>query len=196
MKQIDQIELPKGTGPRHVTFWSLDKTKSLMVLVGELDNTLRVFRITTIGKACAIHAELLQTHSTLGAGLGPSEPAGHDLASEVAITSNGKFMYVANRNTESFDSDFVGVFSFHPKDHETPMRWIGRNNTLGKIPRHISLSSDKHSRYLSVVHSVTNDLQVFERNEKSGLLERLVANMTFGNLTTDLDVGPMAVIWD
>lgn len=39
------VTLPPGTGPRHITFRTFDYTQTYMCPVSELDNTVRVFTL-------------------------------------------------------------------------------------------------------------------------------------------------------
>jgi 6-phosphogluconolactonase len=193
--QLDNIQVSPGSGPRHISFWSISEEEYLMILVGELDSTLRVYFIEEGSAAQEVRITLLQTVSTLGDGLDPSHPDGIDLAAEVAISPDGKFVYASNRNTASFDSDFIAIFSLDVSSSHQPLKWLGRNDTMGKIPRHFAISGGQ-GRYLAVLNQVSNDLQMFERDLNSGLLNQRLGSLAFGNLTTDLDVGPIAITWN
>lgn len=193
--RLDDIQVLPGTGPRHASFYKVSETESLMILVGELDNTLRVYRIVESSAPAHVDVALLQTISTLGAGLNRTHPDGVDLASEVAISPDGRFVYAANRHTLSFDADFLAIYSLDAASTGQPLKWLGRNDTMGKIPRHFAISKGE-GRYLAVLNQVTDDLQVFERDIDSGFLTERLAKLEFGELTTDLDVGPIAVLWN
>jgi 6-phosphogluconolactonase (cycloisomerase 2 family) len=193
--RLADVQVLPGTGPRHAAFFRISETESLMILVGELDNTLRVYRVAESSALANVDMTLLQTISTLGAGLNRTHPDGVDLASEVAISPDGKYVYAANRHTSSFDSDFLAIYSLDAASTSQPLKWLGRNDTMGKIPRHFSLSQGE-GEYLAVLNQVTNDLQVFDRDTGSGFLTKRLAKLGFGELTTDLDVGPIAVLWN
>ncbi|KAL2210513.1 3-carboxy-cis,cis-mucoante lactonizing enzyme [Sarocladium strictum] len=193
--RLADVQVLPGTGPRHASFFRISETESLMILVGELDNTLRVYRVAESSALANVDMTLLQTISTLGAGLNRTHPDGVDLASEVAISPDGKYVYAANRHTSSFDSDFLAIYSLDAASTSQPLKWLGRNDTMGKIPRHFSLSQGE-GEYLAVLNQVTNDLQVFGRDIDSGFLTKRLAKLEFGELTTDLDVGPIAVLWN
>jgi 6-phosphogluconolactonase (cycloisomerase 2 family) len=192
--RLDDIELPKGSGPRHATFWRISATQSLMILIGELDNTLRVFKFNE--KEGKVSISLVQTVSTLGDGLEPTLPEGHNLAAEVAISPDGRFVYASNRNTTGFDSDFLAIYSLDHDSRKPSLSWIGRNDTHGKLPRHFAIGGGKNAEYVAVLNQVTNDLQVFERDTEGGMLGERVGKLVLGETTTDTDVGPIHVMWD
>lgn len=202
--QIHNITLPPGTGPRHATFTVVDRTRTLMYLVSELDNTVRVFALDRVSDKCSnlkgsgpdsgLQITLIQVQSTLGAGHGRTSPDNTRLASEVAVSDDGKFFYVANRNTISYESDTISIFSLHPTA-ANPLAYLGHSETYGKIPRHFSLSNDLENHYVAIANEVSNTLMVFKRNIATGFLGNLVGNLTFGPFDETLQKGPMAVIW-
>lgn len=192
--RLNDIELPKGSGPRHAAFRKVSKTKSLMILLGELDNSLRVYQV--VEKRGTLDVTLLQTVSTLGEGLKPTLPEGHDLAAEVEISPDGRFVYASNRDTTGFESDFLAIYSLQSDHAKQPLSWVGRNDTHGKLPRHFAIGGGKKGAYVAVLNQVTNDLQVFERDVKGGLLGERVGKLVLGETTTDTDVGPINVLWD
>lgn len=204
VKQIRNMTLPLGSGPRHILFSKQSRKKSLMYLVNELSNTINVYSVQlpyAAGrrKAISLNDTLeitqLQTVSTLDSRNAPTKPLNNDLASELALTHDGHFLYVSNRNTESLDKiDTLSVFSVDPKRRE-PLQFIGLNSTHGKIPRHFSLSPDRENRFVAVANQVTNDLMIMERDVRSGFLGRVVGNYSFGDVDITTRIGPMAVIW-
>lgn len=198
--QINNITLEPGTGPRHVTFREFNSTRTFMYLVSELDNTIRVFTLDGVnndGRGLRSHSTLnialVQMVSTLGPGSSRSEPNNVNLASEMAITNDGKFFYVANRNTVSYNSDTLAIYTVHPGKSQH-LVYIGNTPTYGKIPRHFSLSPD--SRFIAVANQVSNNLIVLERDEVSGFVKSTVGNATLGNFDLTQNLGPMAVVWD
>lgn len=207
-KQVEQVRimiLPPGTGPRHLLFSKVSNKKTLMFLVGELDNTINVFSfqygsVGHHGKHPDLNETLRITHlqraSTLDASSKRTKPTNIDLASELALSYDKRFLYVSNRNTESVDkADTIALYSLDT-DASKPLYFLGLNSTHGKIPRHFSLSSDYHNQFVAVANQVTNDLFIFRRNLKTGFLEDVAGNYSFGKLDVTTKVGPMAVIWD
>ncbi|KAH8880498.1 putative isomerase YbhE [Thozetella sp. PMI_491] len=200
VEKIQEITLEPGTGPRHVEFAQYGN-ETFMYLVSEIDNTIRVFTFDIHGGTCkggqvaTPDITLLQRASTLGPGSNRTEPNNKDLASEVAFSNDGRFAYVANRNTVSFDSDTLAIYAINPVRSDQHLTYLGQNKTDGKIPRHFSLSPDQKSSYVSVANEVTNDLELFARDSETGFLGNVVGNLSLGALDLNQTSGPMAVIW-
>jgi 6-phosphogluconolactonase (cycloisomerase 2 family) len=209
------MTLPPGTGPRHALFQVIDSHSSIMYLVSELDNTIHAFRVTKLhkvdvgegnksGSASTVHnsgasstnsstslnVKLLQTASTLGAG---------DNRTELALSNDGRFLYVANRGTTSFASDTLTIFAVDGSlsSTSTPITYLGSSLTQGKIPRYFSLSKDAENSCVAVANEVINNILVFKRDFKTGFVDdsTVVGNLTIGKFDTSLSAGPMAVIW-
>lgn len=202
VSQVQNITLLPGTGPRHATFRVFDSSKTFMYLVSELDNTVRVFLLDGVNNdgvnGCttdALSITLLQTASTLGPGSNRTAPNNQDLAAEVAISNDGKYLYVSNRNTIHFTSDTLAIYSVHPGSDTEHLVYLGQNITYGKTPRHFSLSADPENQYIAVGNEVTNDVVILERNIKTGFIDGLVGNITLGNFDVTTTKGPTGVIW-
>ena len=205
VSQVHNITLPPGTGPRHATFRTFNCTRTYLYLVSELDNTVRVFTLdgvsnliqeASITENSNLEITLQQTISTIGLGANRTAPINHHLAAEVALSSDGKFAYVPNRDTTTFSSDTLAVFSVSPnpdKDH-THLTYLGRNATYGKIPRHFSLSPDAQNQYVAVANEVSQNVVILERG-KSGFISNIRGNLTLGAQDLTQDLGPAAVIW-
>lgn len=217
VKHIHNITVAAGTGPRHVTFSKVSISRTFMYLVGEIDNTVTVFALDGVdNSACKSgeNGELrithIQTASTLGPGANRTAFVNEDLASEVAVTNDGRFLYVSNRNTKSYDSDTLAVYAVHPSasasasssstntttgSGQQHLEFLALNPTHGKIPRHFSLSPDAENRFVAVGNQVSNDVTVLARNPKTGLVEGVVGNYTLGEFDETTELGPMAVVW-
>ncbi|KAH7309751.1 Lactonase, 7-bladed beta-propeller-domain-containing protein [Stachybotrys elegans] len=201
---LRNMTLLPGTGPRHLIIPDLGNEQSLLFLLGELDNTVYVYSLgfshpDTLSRGGAnetLQVALLQSISTLSRDGPRTEPINEDLAGELELSADHKFLYVSNRNAVSAEQlDTLAIYSVDLSS-STPLQFLGLNSTHGKIPRHFSLSSDDQNRYVAVANQVTNDLVVMERNAHTGFLGRVVGNFTFGPLDLTTDKGPMAVIWD
>ncbi|KAL7917196.1 Lactonase, 7-bladed beta-propeller domain-containing protein [Trichoderma austrokoningii] len=198
--QINNITLEPGTGPRHVTFREFNRTRTFMYLVSELDNTIRVFTLDGVNNVhrglsshSSLNIALIQMVSTMGPGSNRSEPDNVNLAAEVVVSNDGMFAYVSNRNTVSYNTDTLAIYSIHPGESEH-LVYMGNTPTYGKIPRHFSLSPN--NRFIAVANQVSNNLVVLERNQTSGLVKSMVGNVTLGNFDITQNKGPMAVVWD
>lgn len=203
--QVQNITLPPGTGPRHITFRTFNCTRTYMYLVGELDNTVRVFTLDGVSNLIQenpatdpskLEVTLQQTISTLGLGANRTTPDNRQLAAEVALSNDGKFAYVSNRGTTTYASDTLAVFSVHPDpttDH-AHLTYLGQNATYGKTPRHFSLSPDPQNQYVAVANEVSQSLFILERGE-SGFMSNVRGNLSLGSLDLTQNLGPTAVIW-
>ncbi|KAK9327564.1 Lactonase, 7-bladed beta-propeller-domain-containing protein [Lipomyces starkeyi] len=189
--QISTVVLPPGTGPRHTTFRVFNSTRTFMYLVSELDNTVRVFSLDGVSNNLereptahpqSLNIMLRQTASTLAPGSSRTSPNDTFLASEVALSNDGKFAYVSNRATKTLASDTLAIYSVHPNigNDSAHLVYLGQNNTFGKIPRHFSLSPDDETRYVAVANEVSQNL----------------GNISFGTFDVTQNLGPAAVIWD
>ena len=195
---VDSMNLLPGTGPRHITFHVFNETRTYMYLISELDNTIRVYTLyTPVGRPDQLQVDLKQTISTLCAGCNRTLPTGADLASEIALSPDGRFAYASNRNSDPATVDNIAIFSVHPglDGDRQHLKFLRKTEIDGKIPRHFSLSGDNESRYLAVGNEATNDIKVFERNAGTGMLGPLRGNLSLGGLDVNLLMGPDCVIW-
>lgn len=202
VRQIHNITLPPGTGPRHATFRGFNPGKTFMYLVSELDNTVRVFLFDGVNNdgvyGCTtdtVNITQLQTASTLGPGSNRTAPNNQNLAAEVSISNDGKYLYVSNRNTVNFASDTLAIYSVHPESDTEHLVYLGQNITYGKTPRHFSLSTDHENQYVAVGNEVTNEVVILKRNIQTGFIDSLVGNITLGALDVTTTKGPTGVIW-
>lgn len=202
--QIDKIELPSGSGPRHTSFRQVGETRSYMYLISERDNVIRTFALDygkagvnghANGHAKGTHGlsiTLQQTISTLGSGLGRTLPDHKFLAGELALSNDGKFAYASNRGTKSMDSDTVAIYSVRA-DHS--LTFLEPKETGGKTPRNFALSGDKDNRWVAVANEVTQDIVVFERDVASGLLTEEKGRISLGELDKTRTKGPVCIVW-
>ncbi|KAF5530641.1 hypothetical protein FMEXI_13416 [Fusarium mexicanum] len=205
VEQIRTITLLPGTGPRHIVFSQVSKEKTIMFLVSELDNTVNVISIENgpagrHGKNPDLNGTLrishLQRASTLDDLTKRTKPNNVDLASELSVSHDKRFLYVSNQNTESVDkADTIAVYSLDGHSKK-PLQFLGLNSTYGKIPWHFSLSPDSRNHFFAVANQVTNDLFILKRDFKKGFVDGIIGNYSFGKLDLTATVGPLAVIWD
>ena len=142
------VSLPPGDGPRHFAFhpnrrwmYSLQEEASTMV-VYDFDAT----RGTLTAK---------QTLSTL-----PKRFAGTNFTSEVLVSSDGKFVYAANRL-----HDTIAVFSIGP---EGALTWVSEVWTWGDYPR--SFNIDPTGNFLYVCNQRSDAITTFRVDRESGNL--------------------------
>ncbi|KAF5618449.1 hypothetical protein F25303_13005, partial [Fusarium sp. NRRL 25303] len=168
------------TGPRHIVFSQVSKEKTIMFLVSELDNTVNVFLLENgtvgyYGKHPDLNETLSITHlqraSTLDDSSKRTKPNNVDLASEISVSHDRRFLYVSNRNTESVHkADTLALYSLDIYSKK-PLKFLGLNSTY-------------------VANQVTNDLFILKRDFKTGFLDDIVGKYSFGKLDLTTKVGP------
>lgn len=168
-----------------------------MYLVSELDNSIRTWILDESVQPDEVQDKLLtltQRLSTLGPDIPRTPPNNTNLAAELQLSSSGRFLYISQRNQQfSVPSDNIAIFTVDQKFGE--LSWLGKNNTLGKIPRHFSLSPGPENKYLAVANQVSQNIEVFERDEESGFLGNRVGELVLGEIDISTKLGPVAVIW-
>ncbi|SDR61298.1 6-phosphogluconolactonase, cycloisomerase 2 family [Rhizobiales bacterium GAS113] len=86
--------------------------------------------------------------------------AGTNFTSEIVISPNGRFIYVANRLHNS-----IGIFSVAA---DGQVRWRGEEWTRGDYPRNIAL--DPGGRFLYACNHRSDNVTVFRANPATGAL--------------------------
>jgi 6-phosphogluconolactonase len=146
--------LPPGSGPRHFVF---SPQGHFLYLLDELGANLHVFkRDTKSGKTV-----MLESH-----GLLPKNSAITPWAADIHMTSNGKFLYVTERTTNSLSG-------FNVNEKTGKLKLIGSWDTEGQ-PRAFAISPS--GRYLAVVGQKSHQMTVYAINAATG--ELLTVNRT------------------
>jgi 6-phosphogluconolactonase len=141
--------LHPGSGPRHIAFRPDGK---FLYVVSELSSTVSAFRYD----ARAGTLRELQTVTTL-----PKEFSGRNDTAEIAVHSNGKFLYASNRGHDS-----IAVFAI---DHaKGTLTFVSRVPTGGKEPRHFAI--DPSGNYLFAENQLSNNIVVFKIDLATGSL--------------------------
>ena len=83
-------------------------------------------------------------------------------ASDVHFSPDGKFIYATNRGHES-----VVIYEVNAKNGKLNM--IGHESTGGKHPRNFMIS--KNGEYALVGNTNTDNVVIFNRDNKTGLLK-------------------------
>jgi len=139
--------LDPGSGPRHLTF---HPTGKWLYVDNELANTVIVFDYDADAGRLAER----QTVPTL-----PPDFKGTNTTAEIAITPDGRFLYVSNRGHDS-----LAVFAV---DETTgTLTPSGQVPTQGRTPRHFAI--DPSGGYLIAAHQDTDNVVVFRVEPRSG----------------------------
>jgi len=140
-------KLHAGSGPRHMAFRPDGK---FLYVVSELSSTVSTFRYDR--RAGTLRE--LQTVTTL-----PKEFSGRNDTAEIAVHSNGKFLYASNRGHDS-----IAVFAI---DHaKGTLTFVSRVPTGGKEPRHFAI--DPSGNYLFAENQLSNNIVVFKIDLAAG----------------------------
>lgn len=147
LKYIQTIKVPAESGPRHLTF---HPNKKFAYSVQELSCEVFAYRYKK-GRL-----SFLQNISGL-----PHGYTGRKWAADIHVSPDGKFLYSSNRD----DANDIAVFSISKKGTLTS---AGRQSSLGKAPRNFVI--DPSGNYLLVANQNSDDIFIFKRDIKTGLL--------------------------
>jgi 6-phosphogluconolactonase len=142
------VALAPGAGPRHSTFAPNGK---FYYSVTELNSTVNAFRYQN-GEITPI-----QTLSMIPAGY-----TGKGDGADIHVSPDGKFLYANTRN----ELNDVLIYSINQNDGKLTL--VGRQPTFGKSARTFDI--DPTGNFLIITNSATNDVYVFKRDQKTGLL--------------------------
>jgi len=140
--------LPSGNGPRHFAF---HPNGHWLYLVEEEASVAAFFHFDPVTGAL----EQQQSLSILPGGF-----AGTSFASEIVVSSDGKFLYCANRLHDTIAVCAIGA--------EGKLRLIGETSTLGDYPRHCGI--DPTGNFLLVCNQKSDAIVSLKRNEVTGAL--------------------------
>ena len=140
-------ELDKGSGPRHLTFHPNGK---YLYCINELMGHITAFAYDD-GKLTRFQ----QIMSDISEGVGRKGSA------DIHVSPDGRFLYASNRLRQ----DGIAIYSINQENGE--LTSVGYQLT-GVHPRNFILTPN--GRYLLVANRDTNNIQIFSRNEETGLL--------------------------
>ena len=153
---FDTLTVKLGSGPRHAAF-SKDGTK--LYLVQEIDGTVSVLGM---GKG---KLNLLQETTV------DYKPGIVNRAADIHLSPDEKFLYVTNRGTANDITCFAvgkdGKLSFKQQV-----------STGGDGPRNFAITPD--GQYVFVAHQSTDNIVIFKRDMKTGLLTNTGLQMKVG----------------
>jgi 6-phosphogluconolactonase len=146
-----------GSGPRHIAFHPNGRW---LYAINEIDSTLDHFLWTTTSSRTEPQGLLVNTGKpvkTIAAGF----PAGKNTAAEVAITSDGAFLYASNRGEDS-----LVAFTISPASGE--LTFMQRIPCGGKTPRHFAM--DPTERWILCGNQDSASVTLFRRDKSTGRL--------------------------
>jgi len=151
------VQLPPGSGPRHLLFAADGKHAYLSM---EMSAQVAVFDYQD-------GTLTLRQRVDLAAG----QPAAKKAAAALHASADGKFLYVSNRGT----ANELLVFAIDPNTGE--LKELQRRSVEGDHPREFSL--DPSGRFVLVANQKSNQIVVIERDAQSGLLGKTVQKLAF-----------------
>lgn len=138
-----------GSGPRHITFSPNNKYS---YLIQEMAPIVNVYSYND-GKL-----SLIQEISAL-----PEGYKGAVDGAEIVVSPDGKFLYASYRG----DQNLITIFSIDANTGKLKVE--GHQPTLGKAPRNFII--DPTGNYLLVAHQNSDNVVIFKRDKKTGLLK-------------------------
>ena len=142
------IKIEAGYGPRHFEFNA--KADRLYVL-GEMEAIISVFEYQNN------QSKIVQKIS-----LNEVDFKGTNGAADIHLSNDGRFLYATNRG----DVNEIVIFKVNQKDGK--LIRIGAVSSKGKTPRNFVI--DPTDNFLLVANQNSDDIYVFKRDKKTGLL--------------------------
>lgn len=202
LTEIQSVELPPQTGPRHTAIHKVDNATSYLYLLSEKDNTIRVFHLSYSGvppsdtttQAQRLGVRLQQTIPLTET---QAKPGQRFLGAEVAVSADGRFLYASNRSypVAEFDSDTLSIYRIDVSSEERHLTRVGSSKVLGHSPRMFALSNDEANRFVAVANAYEQEIVVFERDAESGFLTAVRGRVKLGENDVSLRKGPVCVVW-
>jgi 6-phosphogluconolactonase (cycloisomerase 2 family) len=153
--QPASVQLPPGSGPRHLLFSADGKHAWLSM---EMSAQVAVFDYKD--------GTLAQTQMV---DLAAGQPTSDKAAAALHASADGKFLYVSNRGT----ANQLLVFAIDPATGH--LKELQRRSVEGDHPREFSL--DPSGQFLLIANQKSNQIVVVERDAKSGLLGKTVQKL-------------------
>jgi 6-phosphogluconolactonase len=141
------VSTSAGAGPRRLV---LSANGNFLYVNHETDSKVSVFAVD------GGHLKEIQQISTL-----PADFGGRNTTAEIAISRDGRFVYVSNRGDDS-----VVVYAADPA--KGTLTFHQRAPSLGKSPRNITI--DPSGKYLFAANQNSDNVTVFRRDANSGEL--------------------------
>jgi len=148
-----------GAGPRHIIFSPNNK---YVYLMQELTGKVVSYQYNN-GRLTAIQ-EISAAQPGFNGFMG---------SADIHVSGDGKFLYCSNRG----DANTITVFKINPANGKLSV--AGYQSTMGKGPRNFSL--DPSGNFLLVANQNSDDIIVFKRNKKTGLLTDTGKKIEVGN---------------
>jgi len=143
LESVRETSVTPGSGPRHL---ALHPTQPFAYLIDELMNRITVFKLDSATGSL----EPLQTVSAL-----PADYMGESFCAEVAVSSDGRFLYGSNRGHDSIVSFRIGA--------DGGLSLIGHTPSGGHFPRNFLVLPD--GRWLLAANQNSDNIAVMRVDE-------------------------------
>lgn len=190
--ELAPVVAAPGTGPRHGAFWPKTGIPKYYYLVGETANSVLVYEVAYTSGGIAL--TLVQTISTLPTPTGTTPPSTTTAApwttpsaAEIAISPDGKIIYVSNRNDKVF-SDTTGTHSVatYGTTDEGLLELLEIFDSRVTVPRHIT--TDPKGKWFIAEGQASENMVVFKRDADGTVIEPPVSTLAVPG-------GPVCVTW-
>lgn len=145
------ISVEPGSGPRHLEF---NAAGNYFYVIEELTGTVEFYTfkngVSTLKQRIIAHPETFK--GQLG-------------SADIHLSPDGKFLYASNRGEENT----LAIFSVDPVTGM--LTTVGYQSTLGNHPRNFMI--DPTGNFLLVGNMKSDNIVIFKRDQKSGLLEKM-----------------------
>ncbi|MFT4016521.1 MAG: lactonase family protein [Agriterribacter sp.] len=153
------IKINDGGGPRHITFHPNNK---YAYIIEEMGGAVNAYDYAG-GKFKAIqHIKSVQKTDTGFVG-----------SADIHVSDDGKFLYASNRG--GFNT--IALYKINQQNGRLTL--IGHQKALGDFPRNFTI--DPSGNFLLVANQKSDDVVIFKRNIKTGLLTSTGKRISVGN---------------
>ncbi|MFT3750047.1 MAG: lactonase family protein [Agriterribacter sp.] len=153
------IKINDGGGPRHIIFHPNNK---YAYVIEEMGGAVNAYEYDG-GKFKAIqHIKSVQKTDTGFVG-----------SADIHVSADGKFLYASNRG--GFNT--LAIYKINQKDGRLTL--IGHQKALGDFPRNFAI--DPTGKFLLVANQKSDDIIIFKRDMKTGLLTSTGKRISVGN---------------
>ncbi len=151
------VQTTAGSGPRHFVFHPNNKNA---YLINELTADIAVFsyhdsQLTEIQKLSML----------------PADEKRNVGAADIHISPDGKFLYASNRGE-------INDLSIYSIAKDGKLRFLAHQSSKGKTPRNFVITPK--GKYLLVANQNSDEIVVFKRNKKTGLLSETEERIKVG----------------
>ena len=152
-------KIDSGFGPRHFTF---NQQANRVYLVSELTAMVSVFDFKN---------ETLKHIQNIS--MNADDFKGINGAADIHLSNDGKFLYATNRGSAN------EIVIFKVDQPTGKLERIGAESSKGKSPRNFMI--DPTDQFLLIANQNSDDIYVFKRDKKTGLLSYIEEKITVGN---------------